>query len=224
MVQILLLEDDRVIANQIAKELTAKNYSVTHIDSIKKVEVLSLDKFSLAVFDWTLPDGDSLQVVKKMRLENIHIPVLMLTANREIEHRQQAIDVGVNDFLGKPFHFHELLSRIQLLLKESPLNSLKKKPERLECSGIEVLPSEHKVQYRGAEVRLTKKEVELLTFFIKNPDIVFSRNELIDAVWGTDENPSHRTVDTHVLHLRKKIAADLFETVWSMGYRYVPHH
>jgi DNA-binding response OmpR family regulator len=216
---LLLIEDDELIARELIANLEKNDFVVTHLKTILQTQAIDFTKFSLIIMDWNLPDGESISLVSKLRSEKLSVPILMLSANTELTFRTKAKECGVDDFLGKPFYFHELKTRIELLL-DAGANKTKSQTESLQLHGIQILKAEMSVQYRGKPISLTKKEYDLLVFFMSHPNTVFSRNELLDAVWGEDIYSSPRTVDTHVLHLRKKITPELFHTVWSSGYRF----
>jgi DNA-binding response OmpR family regulator len=220
MKNILVLEDDTAIAREVETNLENDGFLVTVMKAISQTKALDFKVFDLLIFDWNLPDGESIELVGDIRAAGITTPILMLTANTEIHFRDQALIAGVDDFLGKPFYFHELRARIEILLK----SSLGKKSDLsvLESSGIKLDPAGMNVSYFGNSITTTKKEFDLIHFFLRNPNHVYSRNEILDAVWGEDDNPTPRTVDTHILNLRKKTKAELFQTVWSSGYRFVP--
>ncbi len=221
MKQLLLIEDDELIAKELIVNLEKSGYLVTHLKTLLQASVVDVSKFSAAILDWNLPDGESVHLVQRIREQKINVPILMLSANTDLEFRNKAKECGVDDYLGKPFYFHELKTRIDLLLAK-PNEAVSTSGKNLNISGIQLSPVEMIVKYNNETLTLTKKEFDLLHFFMKNPNTVFSRNELLDAVWGEDIYSSQRTVDTHVLHLRKKIDADFFQTVWSSGYRFTP--
>lgn len=218
MKNILLLEDDLEISREIETQLSQENYLVTVIKTIKQTEAMNIDQFDLLIFDWNLPDGESIDLVRKIRNDNVSTPILILTANTDTEHRTKALEAGANDFLGKPFYFHELKSRLEVLMVSPQQGGV----NIIESSGIKIIKNEIRAQYEGKDLTLTRKEFDLLLFFLTNRGTVFSRNEILDAVWGADENPTSRTVDTHILNLRKKTKSELFLTVWNSGYRFVP--
>jgi DNA-binding response OmpR family regulator len=220
MKNILLLEDDIKISREIESQLYEENYLITAVKTIQQTQALDFAKFDLLIFDWNLPDGESIDLVEKIRAQEITTPILILTANTQTSYRDQAREKGANDFLGKPFYFHELKARIEVLLK-SPHQKVAT-ANTIESSGIAISRKEIMATFQGVALTLTRKEFDLLLFFLSNPNVVFSRNEILDAVWGGDENPSPRTVDTHILNIRKKTNNELFQTVWSSGYRFVP--
>ena len=222
MTPVLLVEDDIKIAQEIVCQLEEQKYLVTHLRTLAQTAAVDLQHFSILILDWNLPDGEGIDLVKKIRNKNIEVPVLMLTARTQLEDRQLATDLGVSDFLGKPFFFHELLARVSMLVRaEKSAGNSSKRNEVISKGDLELNIYERKVLFKQREVTLTKKEFDLLLFFMRNPKGVFTRDEILDAVWGRDGTPTNRTVDTHVLQLRKKFTADFFKTVWSTGYRFV---
>ena len=219
MINILVLEDDTQIAREIENHLEKEGFLITVMKTLGQTQTVDFSLFNLLIFDWNLPDGESIDLVAQIRQKGIKTPILILTANTDAQYREKAINTGVNDFLGKPFYFHELKARLDVLLKSGPQ---KMEQHLVSSSDIEINKNEISIKYSGSKITTTRKEYELLLFFLTNPNVVFSRNEILDAVWGEDENPSPRTVDTHILNIRKKTKAELFQTVWSSGYRFVP--
>lgn len=220
MKHLLLIEDDERIAKELIESFEQERFLVTHLKTVAQTAVVDLSRFAIAVIDWNLPDGEGIEVVGKVRAAGLQLPVLMLTANSDSSFRKRAIEAGANDFLGKPFYFHELRARIEVLL-DAPVAGSPVKASQVIISGeIKIHKNELRALYKNQELVLTKKEFDLLLFFVTHPGTVFTRNELLDAVWGEDVNLTPRTVDTHVLHLRRKLDAELFQTVWSSGYRY----
>lgn len=221
MKHLLLVEDDDRIAREIIDNLEQTKHLVTHLKAVAQTDAVDFTKFALAIIDWNLLDGEGINIVTKIRAQGISLPIIMLTANTDTEYRKRALEAGVNDFLGKPFYFHELKARVDLLL--SSATGMPSSHQTIKNGNIEITKSEMRASYKSQPLTMTKKEFELLLFFVTHPNTVFSRNEILDAVWGEDENPSARTVDTHVLHLRKKLHPELFQTVWSSGYRFLPN-
>jgi DNA-binding response OmpR family regulator len=217
---LLIIEDDEQIITEIKPLLEAADYLITHVKTIAQTKVMDMSLFSGIICDWNLPDGEGIHLVEKIRRQRIATPILMLTAKVEVADRIQATNAGATDFLGKPFYFHELKARLSLMLTKR--DSKGSHGESTEISGIIITHASKEVTFDGKILKLTPKEYDLLLFFLINPKKAFAREELLDAVWGEHEFPSERTVDTHVLQLRKKIDADFFETVWGTGYRFMP--
>jgi DNA-binding response OmpR family regulator len=170
-----------------------------------------------------LPDGQGIESLKKWRAKNLQTPVILLTARAELIDKVLGLELGGNDFVTKPFEPRELVARIRVQLRarqpsQGAPGSIQ--PAGLSLGGITLNVSTVEVFYLGSLVAITKTEFELLKMFLENPNQVFSREELLKKVWGYDQFPSTRTVDTHVLQLRQKFRPEMFETVHGIGYRF----
>jgi DNA-binding response OmpR family regulator len=162
-----------------------------------------------------LPDGAGIDWLKELRLRDAATPVVMLTARAELLDKVLGLELGANDYLTKPFEPRELVARIRVQLR----HRAPPERERIEFSGVAVDVKSREAFLDGSPVELTKTEFDLLKLFLESPNQVFARNELLERVWGYESYPSTRTVDTHILQLRQKLGAELFETVHGVGYR-----
>ena len=150
-------------------------------------------------------------------------PVIMITARNELVDKVVGLELGANDYMTKPFEPRELLARIGVHLRLK--NNEKVSNQKLSDRGVELDIENYKVTYNGSEKRLTNKEFDLLKFFMENPNKVFARDELLNQVWGLDQFIETRTVDGHVVTLRKKFFESCIETVRGIGYRWsAPSH
>lgn len=175
------------------------------------------------LLDIMLPDTDGLQILKRIRrtpgLENV--PVMMLTAKDTELDTVRALDNGADDYLAKPFGMMEMVSRVRALLRRAGRSATGEKNEGLSLGPLALWPKRREVTLEGAEMALTQREFDLLEFLMRYPGEVFSREELLQRVWGWDFDGGSRTVDVHVQQLRAKLGdhADLIETVRGVGYR-----
>lgn len=175
------------------------------------------------LLDIMLPDTDGLQILKRIRrtpgLENV--PVMMLTAKDTELDTVRALDNGADDYLAKPFGMMELVSRVRALLRRAGRSSTGEKNEVLSLGPLTLWPKRREVTLEGVELSLTQREFDLLEFLMRSPGEVFSREELLQRVWGWDFDGGSRTVDVHVQQLRAKLGehSDLIETVRGVGYR-----
>jgi DNA-binding response OmpR family regulator len=215
--KILLVEDDLTLAAQMTKELEFEKHLVTHAASVKDAERLILDNPSLVLLDWQLPDGTGYDLLRKWRAANISIPVIMLTARTDVLDKVVGLEGGANDYLTKPVEIRELFARIRVQLRGSDKTT--EKNDVLRISDIEINSVTREAKWKGNLVELTKMEFDLLRFLMESPNRVFTRDELLNKVWGFDRYPSTRTVDTHIGKLRSTFAEDLFESVRGVGYR-----
>ena len=178
------------------------------------------------LLDIMLPDTDGLEILHRLRAsaETATVPIMMLTAKDTELDKVVALDGGADDYLTKPFSLMELTSRCRALLRRG---GMMRKPveDVLRAGGIELSPSHREVRVDGSEVKLTLREFDLLEYLMRKPGIVFSREALLQSVWGWDFDGGSRTVDVHVQTLRQKLGdrADRIETVRGVGYRLSDH-
>ena len=178
------------------------------------------------LLDIMLPDTDGLEILHRLRAsaETATVPIMMLTAKDTELDKVVALGGGADDYLAKPFSLMELTSRCRALLRRG---GMMRKPveDTLRAGGIVLSPSHREVTVDGAEVKLTLREFDLLEYLMRKPGIVFSREALLQSVWGWDFDGGSRTVDVHVQTLRQKLGkrADRIETVRGVGYRFSDH-
>ncbi len=174
----------------------------------------------LILLDVMLPEEDGLQILKKIRKSPLtqHIPVIMITAKGSEIDKIKAFDLGADDYVSKPFGIMELIARIKAVLRRS--TSVETKTE-YEIDNLYVCPQKHRVRVNGEKVKLTLKEFELLCLMLENRDIVLSRDQILDKIWGYAFDGENRTVDVHIRTLRQKLgdAGYLIETVRGIGYK-----
>ena len=176
------------------------------------------------LLDIMLPDADGLDILARIRrtpgLKSV--PVMMLTAKDTELDTVRALDGGADDYLSKPFGMMEVVSRTRALLRRAGREAVAaEKPVVLTCGNVSLWPDRREVQVDGREVQLTMREFDLLEFLMRSPGVVFSRETLLQRVWGWDFDGGSRTVDVHVQQVRAKLgdASDLIETVRGVGYR-----
>ncbi len=174
------------------------------------------------LLDIMLPDTDGLQIMRRLRAmpETATVPIMMLTAKDTELDKVVALDGGADDYLTKPFSLMELTSRCRALLRRGGMT--KQVSDVLSADGIVLSPSHRRVTIDGEEVKLTLREFDLLEYLMRKPGIVFSREALLQSVWGWDFDGGSRTVDVHVQTLRQKLGdhAGNIETVRGVGYRF----
>lgn len=174
------------------------------------------------LLDIMLPDTDGLEILRRLRAdqETAQVPIMMLTAKDAELDKVVALDGGADDYLTKPFSLMELTSRCRALLRRGGMT--KKVSDVLKLAGVSLSPSHRRVTVDGGELKLTLREFDLLEYLMRKPGIVFSRESLLQSVWGWDFDGGSRTVDVHVQTLRQKLGghAHLIETVRGVGYRF----
>jgi DNA-binding response OmpR family regulator len=228
MATILVVEDERDLNNLVRRHLEDEGHRVVQaFDGLAAVQAAQAERLDLVVLDWMLPRLDGLEVCRRVRRESI-VPILMLTARSEEIDRVLGLEVGADDYLTKPFSIRELLARVRAILRRVELMRAEgggpdeEAPPALSAGPLRVDLGQHAASLDGRAIELTPKEFDLLVLLLRHPGRAFSRDYLIEKVWGYDAAGSDRTVDTHVLRLRKKLGpvGDRIETVWGLGYRF----
>jgi DNA-binding response OmpR family regulator len=220
--RILLVEDEEKLAEALKAGLTKKGYAVDVInnggEAFKRISLNHID-YDLVVLDLMLPDMSGIEITRSMREVNITTPILVLTARNEVEMKVDLLLSGADDYLSKPFSFDELNARIQAIFRR-PKKSL---PTIMAVMDIELNSSSRKVHRSGEEVLLTLKEFVLLEYFMRNPNRVINREELLSHLWDFNYSSFSNVVDVHVKNLRKKLewgdSKNVLETVRGVGYR-----
>ncbi len=224
--RVLVVEDEETLLFTIAHNLKREGYEV--LTAARGDDALKLArerKPDLIVLDIMLPGVDGIQVCRLLR-RDLDVPIIMLTALAGEGDRVAGLDVGADDYMAKPFGMRELQARIRALLRRAGRRNepATKKADGLAASGdLEIDRGRHEVRRAGCPVKLKPKEFELLLFFVEHPGRVFTREQILDAVWGEDYGGGLRTVDVHVRWLRQKIEEDAsapvrLRTVRGSGY------
>jgi DNA-binding response OmpR family regulator len=220
---IVVAEDERDLNTLVRRHLEDEGHRVVQVyDGAEAVLAVRRERPDLLVLDWMMPKLDGLEVCRRVRRESI-VPILMLTARSEEIDRVLGLEVGADDYLVKPFGIRELLARVHALLRRVELfrEAGNDTPPVLTAGPLQIDLAQHTVTVDGDGVELTPKEFDLLALLVRNPGRAFARDYLLEKVWGYDYAGFDRTVDTHVLRLRKKLgeSGDQIETVWGVGYR-----
>ncbi|KAF2957697.1 two-component system response regulator [Thermotoga sp. Ku-13t] len=219
--KILVVEDNEDLANSIKRGLEKEGYSVElAFDGDTGLDMALTESYDCIVLDVLLPGVDGFEFVRTLRDSNIHTPVLMLTALDSVDDKIAGLRNGADDYLTKPFDFRELLARIQSLIRRSHLL----RGEVLKFEEIELNSKTRKVTIRGMELKLSRREFDLLELFMRDPNIVFSREEILERVWGNEKEIKSNVVDVYVLYLRSKLKPfgydRYLETVPGIGYKF----
>ncbi|HEY1388636.1 MAG TPA: response regulator transcription factor [Ktedonobacterales bacterium] len=246
MATILLVEDEIDLCNLIKGHLEGEGYAVVQaFDGPTALALVEQHRPDVIILDWMLPGMDGLAVCRRVRQSHL-MPILMLTARSEEIDRVLGLEVGADDYVVKPFGMRELLARVRALLRRVTLDAQSpasggqtietSAPESDAASAhadaaptaivrgpLRVDPAMHVATLDGSELDLTPKEFELLQLFIEHPGRAFSREFLVERIWGYEYDGFERTVDTHITRLRKKLGplGDKIITVWGVGYRLV---
>ena len=220
MAQILIIEDEPGISSFISKGLRAAGFQSTVVETgADGVAHALTDGYDLLILDIGLPDMDGFEVVRRIRGQGVTTPVIILTARSSVDDRVAALEGGADDYMPKPFRFEELLARVRLRLRSASPGQAE--PENLDYGPLSLGLRTRRVSVGGQEVDLSAREFALLEAFLRHPGQVLSREQLLSRVWGYDFDPGSNVVDVYVRYLRRKIGAELIETVWGMGYRLV---
>lgn len=214
---ILIVDDEVLIRNVIKEYLLNEGYKVLEAkDGFDALRVISDNKVDLIVLDIMMPKMDGFTCLGEIR-KTKNIPVIMLSARKEEIDKLNSFDLGVDDYVTKPFSPKELVARVKAHLKRTTSNN-----ENYTYKNLIVDYKGRKVTINGKEVNLTPKEYELLTYFIKNKGIALSREQLLNNVWDYDYYGDDRTVDTHIKMLRKSLGdyRNLIKTIREVGYKY----
>ncbi len=221
MSRILIVEDEVRLAAFLEKGLRAAGHTTTvAANGIAGSALARDDDFDLVILDLGLPGRDGIEVLRDVRGSGQRLPVIILTARDEARDRVAGLEAGADDYLGKPFHFEELLARIRLRLRGQAAGD--GGDETLNVGGISLDERTRWVTADGSSVELSAREFELLKAFLRHPDQVMSREQLLAHVWGYGYDPGSNVVDVYVGYLRKKLGANRFETVRGVGYRFSP--
>lgn len=229
--KILIVDDDENIANLISLYLTKECYE-TRIEHDGQSALDAFKEYApnLILLDIMLPGLDGYEVCREIRRES-KVPIIMLSAKTEVFDKVLGLELGADDYIIKPFDSKELVARVKAVLRrytEAPA-PVEKKPDekRVEYKDLIINLSNYEVIYKGKPVEMTPREIELLYFLASSPNQVFTREQLLDHIWGYEYAGDTRTVDVHIKRIREKIAdADQWSigTVWSVGYRFEVHN
>jgi len=216
--RVLVAEDEERIASFLVKGLRAHGYVVEHVATARDATAYA-GNFDLVILDLGLPDRDGIDVLKELRDGGATVPILVLTARASEEDVVEALDLGADDYLTKPFGFPELLARVRTRLRREQ----RKDGASLEAGGVALDLRTRKASYGSREVDLSAREFALLETLMRHRGQVLSREQLLSQVWGFDFDPGDRSnvVDVYVGYLRRKLGERCIETVRGAGYRLV---
>ena len=229
--KILIIEDDKDIAALEKDFLEINGFSVTiEENGIKGAERALSEGFSLILLDLMLPGKDGVSVCREVRAK-IDIPIIMVTARGEDADKVRGLGLGADDYITKPFSMAELVARVKAHLaryERLTQNAGGKKTGELDFGWLQINPASRRVFLNGAEIILANKEYELLAFLAAHEEMVFSKEQLYDKIWGEDMCGEIQTVAVHINRLREKIELDPahplhIQTVWGAGYRFRQH-
>ena len=223
--RILIVEDEPAMVAGLRDNFEYEGYDVISApDGIAGLERALTDYPDLVVLDVMMPRMSGLDVCKQLKAKQPTLPIIMLTARGQEIDKVVGLELGADDYVTKPFSIRELMARVKAVLRRAspPVST----PEVYRFSDVEVNTRTNEVRRAGGPVELSSKEFALLAYFVAHPAETLSRDRLLDAVWGYENYPNTRTVDTHVLHLRQKLERNpeeprLILTVHGSGYKFV---
>ena len=217
--KILVVDDESRMRKLVKDFLLKSNYDVIEAeDGIQAVDIFLAQKdIALIVLDVMMPKMDGFQVCREIR-EYSKVPIIMLTAKGDERDELQGFELGVDEYISKPFSPKILVARIEAILRRTSQDPHDK---IMKVGGIEVNKDAHMVKIDGRDIELSYKEFELLTYFMENKGIALSREKILNHVWNYDYFGDARTIDTHVKKLRSKMGekGEMIKTIWGMGYK-----
>ena len=227
MGRILIVEDETALSDLVRSHLEKEGHTVEQaFDGKQALRAADQTRPDLVILDWMLPGMDGLTVCQELRRKHL-MPILMLTARGGVADRVTGLQVGADDYLGKPFSIVELAARVVSLLRRVALDSAATGDDSAQpiTFGPLVLdPAGHRATLAGTALDLSRREMDLLELLLQHPGRTFSREFLLERLWGADFDGLDRAVDTQIVRLRRKLG-DLgacVETVWGVGYRFRP--
>ncbi|VUD69163.1 Alkaline phosphatase synthesis transcriptional regulatory protein PhoP [Thalassocella blandensis] len=229
---ILVVEDQQDISNLITLNLQNAGFHVDQCSDGRQGFARALrGDYDAIVLDIMLPELDGLSVCQQLREQQIYTPILMLTAKKSEADRVLGLEVGADDYLTKPFSVLELQARVKALLRRVDMLNKQQhedEGESLQFGDLAIFPQKRTVIVAGQSVNLTVKEFDLLVYLANFPGEVFSRDQLLNAVWGAQHSGYEHTVNSHINRLRAKLETDPAKpkyvlTVWGVGYKFYEH-
>jgi len=224
MKRILVVEDEPAIREMLGFSLIKAGYRFEEVaDAEQALLAIAANPPDLVLLDWMLPGMSGVDLARRLRREELTaaLPIIMLTARSEENDRVRGLETGADDYVAKPFSPRELIARIQAVLRRTRPEA---EEEAIHIGGLTLNPVDHRVNVGDEDIELAPTEFRLLSFFMNHPDRVYSREQLLDRVWGRGIYVEERTVDVHIRRLRKALAANGFDkfiqTVRGTGYRF----
>jgi DNA-binding response OmpR family regulator len=226
MKKILIIEDEQDLIKGLKINLSDEGYDVDWaVSGVEGLRRALEETPDLIILDIMLPEMNGLEVCRELRGKNISIPIIMLTAKGEEIDKVVGLEIGADDYITKPFSVRELLARIKTQLRHAEREG-DEGPKVYSFGDIEINFAQFKVRRKGEELDLTSLEMEILKYFIAHRGKVVARDDLLDKIWGYESYPTTRTIDNHILKIRKKIEEDpshpqYILSVYGGGYRFI---
>ena len=219
--RILLVEDDELLAKGMITRLKRMGYQPELCTTGKQALLAAEDSgFGLMILDLGLPDGFALDIIRQLRNSGVTMPILVLTAQSQLETKLTALNSGADDYLVKPIDVLELEARIRVLCRRQQQRT----DDKLQLAGISLNLQNHHCQFQQQDVSLTRREFMLLKEFMLKPDRILSRQQLEELSYGWDGDNESNAIEVHIHNLRKKLSADVIKTVRGVGYMLVTQY
>ena len=220
--KILVIEDEHRIANTIKKGLEQEHFTVdVAYDGASGYDLATTEEYDALVLDLMLPEKDGLTICKELRENNVHTPIIMLTAKGQLDDKVTGLDSGADDYLTKPFSFEELLARLRAITRRPR----KSTTNTLRVGSLQLDRKTFDVERDGKKITLSNKEFSLLEYLLRHPNRILSKNQIITHVWDYDADILPNTVEVYIRNLRKKIdfpfpkSSPLIHTIRGFGYK-----
>jgi two-component system phosphate regulon response regulator PhoB len=220
---ILIVDDESAIREVIAAALEMAGYRTLEASNAQDAHSLVVDqKPDLILLDWMMPNVSGVELARRLKRDPLtaEIPIIMLTAKGEEDHKITGLEAGADDYITKPFSPRELVARLKAVLRRSTPAGI---DSPIEVNNLRLDPNSHRVTAHGEELTMGPTEFRLLQFFMSHPERAYTRSQLLDQVWGGNVYVDERTVDVHIRRLRKALGAEfksLIQTVRGTGYRF----
>lgn len=220
--RILVVEDEHRIANSIKKGLEQERYAVdVSYTGSDGFDLASTENYDLIILDIMLPEMDGITICKELRKNNIHFPILMLTAKGQTEDKVKGLDAGADDYMTKPFSFDELLARVRTLTRRQGIVI----KDELRANDLEIDLRKFSVKRSGKVIQLSNKEFSLLEYLVRNKNNIVTKDQIISHLWNYDADILPNTIEVYIKNLREKIDRSfknkkpLIQTVRGFGYK-----
>ncbi|PLX18169.1 MAG: DNA-binding response regulator [Marinilabiliales bacterium] len=221
--KILIIEDEKPLSESVVEYLTTEGHLCEAVYSFEDaIEKIELYQYDCAIVDINLPDGSGLEIIKKIKEKLITLGIIIISGRNSLENRIEGLEIGADHYLTKPFHLAELNAHLKSINRRLNFSG----QNEIEVNEIRILSEEHRVFVHEKEVKLTKKEYDLLLFFISNKNKVITKISLAEYLWGDfmDTADSFDFIYTHIKNLRKKLlnlgCEDYIQTVYGVGYKF----
>jgi DNA-binding response OmpR family regulator len=213
--RILVVEDDKILAEGLIQGLQSRGFSIDHVNCAGDAETaIRTQDYSAVVLDLGLPDFDGRLLIKKLRLNKINLPIIVLTAKDAIGIRVETLDLGSDDYISKPFDLNELAARIRALIRRSQGRAA----PILEYQDLQLNPASHEVFYKNTKVDLSPKEFAVLNLLLENQGQVITRERLEEQLYSWNKEVESNAVEVYIHNIRKKIHDKLIKNIRGVGY------